>query len=956
MDGGAGVAVPEDDAIVTEQTAERWEQVKRLFTAALEQSPPARSTFLAASCKDDSGLRGEVDALLAAHENAGSFLKSITPPGKPQTSEAMGRFIDGSRIGPYEIVGFLGAGGMGQVYRARDARLGREVAIKVLPAGVLEESAVRRFEVEARAAGSLNHPNIIAVYDVGTHDGIPYLVCELVEGQTLRERLDKPLAMSTAIDLALQFAQGLSAAHDRGVVHRDLKPENLFVTNEGRLKILDFGLARLVHEDSARKPVTRAGTVMGTVGYMSPEQVRGLPVDHRSDIFSFGLILHELLTGKPAFERPSAAEISAAIVNDPPPVLPRDLPSALVQLVSRCLEKDPARRFQSARELASELERMDSKAEPRSLIGELKRRRVFRVLIGYGVVSFAVLQVIEPIMHGLGLPDSVLKVVVVLLGLGFPIALILAWAFDVNAGRIEKTPAAPRAGLRGARLALLLVAVGLLAAAPGIFWVFLRQPAAKPKVAEVPIATEALRLMPSIAVLPFADMSPQKDQEYFSDGIAEEILNALAHVEGLHVTGRTSSFYFKGKTEDLRSIGAKLNVAHVLEGSVRKAGNRVRITAQIINVSDGYHLWSETFDRELTDIFAVQDQIAQAVATALKLKLLPAAGHRPAGNVEAYNQYLLGKRFAALYSTDDAQRAIEALEKSLALDPGYAPAWAELAGPIVIRVFAAPSTAERNRWLQRGLAAAEKAIALDPALSEGYSARAFMRETNWEWAGARADVERALALNPGDVYTLNIQGRLLGYLGQLPEAIRTFQKATSVDPLSSWAWFELSGMYLNAGQLELARSALDRASEINPEDKDSTTLGIALLLEGKPADALASFQRAGGVHVRSTKDTAILGFRYHEGIALAEHDLGHPKESQAALDELIAGWPDTGATAIASVYAWRGEPDRAFEWLDRAFQTHQPRLSTVKINPLLRNLRSDARYRALLGKMHLPLD
>ena len=593
------------------EVAERWEQVKRLFTAALEQTPSTRNAFLAGAC-GDSSVRDEVEALLAAHENAGTFLKSATLPEEKR--RAGKQFFAGTRIGPYEIVGFLGAGGMGQVYRARDARLGREVAIKVLPAAVLDDSAMRRFEVEARAAGSLNHPNILAVYDVGTHESGPYLVSELLEGKTLREQLArKPLAVYKIIDLAIQLAQGLSAAHDHGVVHRDLKPENLFITNQGRLKILDFGLASLAREETAGKPVTQAGMVMGTVGYMSPEQVRGLPVDQRSDIFSCGLVLHEMLTGKAAFERPSAAEIGAAIVNEDPPALPATTPPALAQVVARCLEKDPRQRFQTAHDIAFELARLDLKVEPVSLISELKRRRVFRALIGYGIVAFAVLQIIEPIMHGMHWPDAVLSSVVVALAIGFPIVVGLAWIFDVNEGRIARPPSA--ASLRGARLALVLVAIGVLAAAPGTFWYFYVRGIQKPAR-----ATTAA----SIAVLPFVNLSSDKEQEYFSDGIAEEILNALAQVDGLRVIGRTSSFSMKGKNEDLRSIGQKLDAANLLEGSVRKAGTHVRITAQLIEVAGGSHLWSQQFDRELTDVFAVQDEIARAVVAALKLKLLPA--------------------------------------------------------------------------------------------------------------------------------------------------------------------------------------------------------------------------------------------------------------------------------------------------------------------------------------------
>jgi TolB-like protein len=577
------------------------------------------------------------------------------------------------------------------------------------------------------------------------------------------------------------------------------------------------------------------------------------------------------------------------------------------------------------------------------LFVELKRRRVFRALVGYGIAAFAVLQIIEPIMHGLHWPDAVLSYVVAALAAGFPVIVGLAWIFDVNAGRIERTGAsASPTGLRGVRLALVLVGIGAVAAAPGTVWYFFVRGIAKPAVGSAQLAERAVG---SIAVLPFVDMSPGKDQDYFSEGIAEEILNALAQVEGLQVTARTSSFSFKGKNEDLRDIGQKLGVGAVLEGSVRKAGNRVRITAQLIKVFDGFHLWSQTYDRDLTDIFAVQDEIAKAVVAALRVKLLP-AGPRPQStkNTDAYVQYLLGRQFYARGSADGFRRAADAFEKALALDPGYAPAWAGLAqASFYMAAWGGGTSLAKLR--ERALMAAEKAVALAPDLADAYAARGLVRSAlNWDWTGGLADLERAVALNPSDAITLRslVTSALLP-VGRVPEAIAAARKATELDPLDAGSWAFLGLSLSDAGQLADAKGALRRALEISPDhEMAGFILGLTDLLDGQPAAALERFDKLSSEWMRLT------------GAALAQHDLGRPAESQHALDQLIARHSEDSPDQVTEVYAWRGERDRAFTWLERAWAERDTGLRYIKTDPLLRSLRRDPRYAAMLKKMNLP--
>ncbi len=559
-------------------------------------------------------------------------------------------------------------------------------------------------------------------------------------------------------------------------------------------------------------------------------------------------------------------------------------------------------------------------------------------MVGYGVAAFAVLQIAEPIMHGFRWPDVVLSYIVAALAIGFPVVVSVAWIFDVNAGRVERTEPAP--AFRGARLGLLLAGIGVLAAAPGLAWYFfLRRPA------EPAIAASTGAVGPSIAVLPFVDMSPGKDQEYFSDGITEEILNALAQVDGLRVIGRTSSFAMKGKNEDLRSIGAQLGAGNLLEGSVRKAGARVRITAQLIEAAGGSHLWSQQFDRELTDVFAVQEEIARAVVEALKLKLLPSApAQQRTASVEAHDQYLLGRAFFARGSGEGYGQAVQALSRSVELDPGYAPAWAALSGALFWRGDSGGGD-DKVDW-PNATAAVEKAIALAPGLAEGYVARSLMEAVHQDWERARNDLERARSLNPGGVEVQVQYGTLLSAVGRLPEAIAVFQKATLLDPLSAAGWLGVAICQLGLGKLDLAEAAAKRTLEVSPEhDRAARTLGLAYLLGHRLEEARAAFHRAHN----------LLFVRM--GDAMIEHELGHPAESQRPLDLILAHPKVMNAGfQVAQIYAFRGETDRAFEWLGHAVESHDGGLSQIKFDPILRKLHGDPRFAALLRQMKLPPD
>ncbi|MFL5362522.1 MAG: protein kinase domain-containing protein, partial [Myxococcales bacterium] len=713
----------------------------------------------------------------------------------------------GSLVGRFELVKEIGRGGFGVVWEAKDRELGRAVALKALLAGrpdVREERLLR----EAEAAARLTHPNIVTIFDVGRTDDGPYLVLELLRGETLAARLEQgTIAVREALRIAVEVATGLAHAHARGVVHRDLTPGNVFLCEDAQVKILDLGMA---HAFGRRK------LDGGTPTYMAPEQVEGAPEDERTDVFALGVVLYRMLSGDVPY--PGARD---GRWNPPPELDVADAP-ALGGLLRSMLAprrtdrpRDASHVLRALSQFEKELERAGSSATP------VRRRRRAHVAL-------------------------------------FPL--------------------------------LVLVIAGTVIAATASKW---------------ERAPTAAQVKPSIAVLPFADLSPQHDQEYFADGVAEEILNGLARVDGLRVPARTSSFYFKGKNVELADIGRKLNVTHVLEGSVRKNGSRVRVAAQIVNVADGYHLWSDTFDGDLTDIFAVQDQFTKAVVSALKVRLLShaAIASAPPRNTEAYTQYLLGRHLFYRNSDDDVAQALSHFGNATTLDPDYAPAWAYLSFAITQRAWWAGSASAEDQ--ERALTAAEKAIALAPEEAVGYLARTFLRHVVlWDWAGAQADVQRAFALNKTYYRPENQHALLLATLGRTREAVTAGRSATEYDPLNAAFWGNLANYYIAMGDLALARAATTRALELSPE-RFRYRLGMIELLGGSPAAAAAEFGKCAREPQRLS------------GLSMAKHDLGSAEESEQALGTLISRYGSKDPYIIAQVYARRGERDRVFEWLQR---------------------------------------
>ncbi|MDZ4804749.1 MAG: protein kinase [Candidatus Eisenbacteria bacterium] len=765
----------------------------------------------------------------------------------------------GTRLGIYEIIGPLGAGGMGEVYRARDTRLGRDVAIKVLPEDVAAHpDRLARFEREAQTVAGLNHPNIVTLHSVEESGGIRFLTMELVEGQTL-DRLVTPGGLPTGrvLDLAIPLADALVAAHERGVVHRDLKPANVMVTREGRIKVLDFGLAKLATADSDLdatqastlvSPISTAGQVVGTVPYMAPEQVRGEAVDARADLFALGIMMYELLSGRRPFGGSTFADVSSSILRDTPVPLrsgPGDLPDDLVRIIKRCLEKDPRHRMQTALDVHNELR------------------------------------------------------------------------------LVKRTMETGTAGSSSGRT---------------------------PSVAPIEEA-------PSIAVLPFVNRSRDEEDEYFADGLADELLNVLAKIKGLRVAARTSSFQFKGKSEDLAVIGQKLNVATLLEGSVRKAGNRMRISVQLVKVSDGFNLWSETYDRTLEDIFAVQDDIAQSVVKELRSTLLGeepdsrtsgevkaevAAAARGRGDVgEAHGLFLQGRFLVDRLTSADINRGVEYLVKALELDPRHALAWASLSRARELQAALGLATLEEGYGRARD--AAERALALEPGLAEAHLAMGTVQSwCDWDWKGADRSFRRALELAPNNPEVVRAVAMLTFLLGRPAEAVTLGLRAIELDPLNVSGYGYLGRFYRGADLLPLAEAAFQKAVELSPQVVLLRyLLSMVLLAEGRGDEALA---------VARSEPT---NWGRLCGVAIVQHALGHGEDSDRALHELTVGSPNDSAYQLAMMHVARNETDAAFKWLERAYTQRDSGLTFVKPEPLFRSLHADPRWRALLEKMGL---
>lgn len=751
-------------------------------------------------------------------------------------------------IGPYRIVRALGAGGMGEVFLAEDSRLRRRVALKILPQRLAADPAyLQRFEREAKALAALNHPNIVTIYSLEVEGDRRFLTMEYVEGKTLAQLIPTGgMPVAALLTVAIPLADAIDAAHRHGIVHRDLKPANAMVSDEGRLKVLDFGLAQLACLDAvpADRPtvdaLTRAGQVLGTCAYMSPEQAEGRALDARSDIFSLGTILYEMATGRRPFEGATDLDLLMAIRRQPaPPVseLRPTLSPVFDRLVQRCLEKAPDRRVQTARDVHNELE------------------------------------------------------------------------------DIRQTHVAGAAGGRD-------------------------EAAREPRERRV-------------AVLPFANMSTEADQEYFCDGMAEDLINALAHVDGLQVASRTSAFAFKGQNRDVREIGRLLDVGSVLEGSVRRAGNRLRITAQLVRVTDGMHLWSERFDRQLDDVFAIQDEISLTIVDRLKVRLFPVEEARVVKrhtvDPEAHSLYLKGRYFFARRSEGDVARAMACYEQAKAQDPQYPLPYVGLADAFMVL--------GQWTWLRprdafpRAREELDRALALDSDLGEALSSLGYLCTVyDWDWGRAERSFVRAMSLVPRYPLARHFYALFLAARERFDEAIQQSRIYLGLEPLSPIANGHAGQILFHAARYPEAIEQLMKAIDLGPEVPfPYVWLMLALLAAGRIGEAHAASERVSRVlgPIGATVSVPVLvAAGRSEAARRALADVERAREGRYL-----------GCASLAAAHASLGDHEAAVDRLALAFGERDPMLPFVtllQIGSRWDSVLADARVQTLIRRMGLP--
>ncbi len=766
----------------------------------------------------------------------------------------------GKTILHYKILEKLGEGGMGIVYLADDTKLKRKVAIKFLPHHIsVDEEELQRFEVEAQAAASLNHPNIATVYAIeegedSKNGRLTFIVMEYIEGKELKEVIhnNSPLRTDDIINYAVQIAMGLEAAHKKGIVHRDIKSSNIMITNDDVVKIMDFGLAKI----GKGSQLTKMGTTIGTIEYMSPEQARGGDIDHRTDIWSFGVVLYEMVTTQMPFRGDYEQAVIYSLINEKPQEIPTGS-TGLNDIVYKALEKQPDKRYHSAGDILIDLHNLTEGKPVRKIKGRKK------IKLSWIIVSVLII------------------LTVILLFLFFPFS---------------------------------------------------------PKI-------QKQNIVKTIAVLPFVDLSPLKDQEYLTDGLAEEILDVLAKIPDLRVISRTSSFSFRGKNLDIKTIAKILNVHHILEGSVQKAGNRYRITAQLVDVSTDAYLWSNSFDSKLNNLFALQDSISSSVAAALKVTLFGENSTEISQrtNPEAYKSYLMGVYFFHLSGNENKKKAIDYFNKTLAIDSAYAPAWISLS-------IAHSNLADNgNIPLKEGYAMAGKeikrALASDPNSGYAYAQIGWIKRSfEWNWKGADSAFQHALKLDPGNSSVIHGAASLDFTMGRVSKALDKAENLININPTSA-------GSYLNLGYYEYSNRELVKSFEhcgkVLELNRDypfvHCLIGCIYIEKGQPEKAIAE--------IFKERDPIWKDF----GLALAYSAAAQILKADSALTSFINKYHASSAYQIAEIYSFRKEKDKVFEWLEKAYEIHDTGLAEIKSDPLMKNIKDDPRYRTFLNKMRLPI-
>lgn len=866
-------------------TPERQKKLDALFHDALALQVEARAAFLAKACGADIQLRADAERLLAAHERESSFLAETAVLIRDDHTESP----VGRSIGRYKVISQLGRGGMGEVYLAEDSRLDRKIALKVLPAAfTVNPDRVRRFEREAKAASALNHPNIITIHEIGDAGDTRYIATEFIEGQTLRVLIrEGELQLDRVLDVAAQVASALATAHEAGILHRDIKPENIIVRPDGLVKVLDFGLAKLTERpalipsaDSADSASvkTESGVMMGTAHYMSPEQARGQEVDARTDIFSFGVVLYEMLTRHAPFAGPTLSDVIAALLRSEPPPLASyapEIPSELERVVSKTLRKDREERYQSIKDLSADLKAVRQELEVNA--------KEPSVASGKATSAF-------PRKDGNSLLSEIKR----------------------------------------HKLAALLVVIA--AAGIAYYW-------------------QASRTaIDSIAVLPFANQNHDPDTEYLSDGLTESIINNLTQLADLRVIARSSAFRFKGKEDDPFVAGQQLGVRAVVVGRVLQRGEQLMVSAELVDVRGNKQLWGDQYQRTMSDLVAVQQEISREITEKLRSRLTGAERgqlvRRETNNAEAYQCYLRGRYYWNRRTGGEVKKALEQFQRAVDKDPTYALAYVGLADCFaVLEQYTGTPALEA---LPKAKAAALRALEIDDSLAEAHTSLGYINAFSWQFGEAEEEHKRGIQLNPNYPTAHQWYGVYLRAMGRVDEAMAEFKRAQQLDPLSSVITFETANLYLLKGDLDSAIEQCKKTIDLDPSfPRAYGYLGWCYLKQGREQEALVKLQKAVELSGRASEELGFLGCGYAA--------LGRRAEAMAVLRELEEKYArkESPATNVAAVYAGLGEKDQAFGWLEKDFQARTGVLIYITHRPVYEQLRDDPRYTNLLRRVGL---
>jgi eukaryotic-like serine/threonine-protein kinase len=813
----------------------------------------------------------------------------------------------GTKLGRYEIRSKLGAGGMGEVYLAQDTKLDRKVALKILPTEVAaDRNRMSRFVQEAKAASALNHPNIITIHEIEQIDSVNFIATEFIDGETLRQRMQfAPTKLSEVLEVAIQSASALTAAHAANIIHRDIKPENVMLRRDGIVKVLDFGLAKLTAVDSANVDTeaptsfkTDPGTVVGTAVYMSPEQARGMPVDARTDIFSLGVVLYEMVAGCLPFEGSTKSEVLASILSEkePQPLArySREVPAELERIVSKALRKNRDERYQTIKDMLLDLQ---------SLKQELEFEKKLERSLPPKSQSPA---------------DT---------------------GEQAGAETVKQSAARPTAGERGPMIKLNQRSIGIavaalliIASAAGAYY-FTRAPSGA---------------INSVAILPFVNMSKDPNTEYLSDGITDSLINSLSQLPNIRMIPRGSVFRYKGHEVDPQQVGRDLNVQAIVTGRITQLGDNLSISAELVDVRTNSHIWGEQYNRKLADILNVQTEIAREISERLRARLSGEEQKRIAkrytDNADAYQLYLKGRYFWDKRTGDGMSKARQSFNQAIELDPNYALAYSGLADTYLFCYCPLP----RNETMPKAKAYAEKALAIDDSLAEAHTSLAFVKMNyEFDWSGAEKEFRRAIELSPNYPVAHQFYGGCLVQQGRTEEGLRECKRALELDPLSlAINWYLGLNLY-HARQYDKAMEQLRKTIQMEPNyHLARNSLGRVYLEKGMYAEALLEFQTASKLRGEPVVSASNLAVFY----AMS----GNKSEAQRILDELKQMPPsDDSPLLIARAYTALGEKDQAIEWLERAYQERAFSVFFLKVDPEFDSMRSDSRFADLMRRIGL---